>query len=228
MNSNNILAVVGSLLAAILIGLAAFAGAQVGSGGGLAETDVQTMGVSNFGSIHLADSGGTATPVFIADQTGAGVIAEYRDASTPVARFPDGGGLTIVSGGQTIDAGGLTVTAGGVAITAGQVDIGDWLNLSAQTAISLTAGGIITPTGTYQLLTSGAAVTTSTTTPIASGTETGDLLILRNGNASDVITIDGTGGTVECKANVGLGASDTLTLVWNGSDWNCLANYDNS
>lgn len=109
------------------------------------------------------------------------------------------------------------------------IDVGTFLNLSAQSAISLTAGAIITPTGSYQLLTSAAWVTSSTTTPIeTTGIETGDLLILRNANASDNITVDGTGGTVECKADVVLGASDTVTLIYNGSEWNCLANYDNS
>jgi len=72
------------------------------------------------------------------------------------------------------------------------------------------------------------AVTTSTTTAIADGSETGDALILRNANATNVITIDGVGSNVACKANVALGAGDTLTLIWNGADWNCLASYDNS
>jgi len=94
--------------------------------------------------------------------------------------------------------------------------------------VVVTAGSTITPTGTYQVITSTAAVTTSTTTAIANGGETGDLLILRNANASNAITIDGTGGNVECKSDVALGAGDTLLLIWNGSDWNCLSSYDNS
>jgi hypothetical protein len=108
------------------------------------------------------------------------------------------------------------------------LDIGTWLNLSAQTAISLTAGSTITPTGTYQPIQSGSAVTTSTSLAVAGGVETGDLLILRNLNAADAITVDGTGANVECKANIVLGPGDTLTLIWNGDDWNCLAGYDNS
>lgn len=110
----------------------------------------------------------------------------------------------------------------------GDLTADDWITITAQTAISVTAGAIITPTGTYQPLTSGGAVTTSTSTAIANGAAVGTLLILRNANASDAITIDGTGANVECKANVVMGAGDTLTLLWTGSDWNCLSSYDNS
>ena len=109
----------------------------------------------------------------------------------------------------------------------GDADFAGDLVLSPVAAISVTAGAIITPTGIYQPLTSAAAVTTSTTTPIAPGAA-GQLLILENQNASHVITIDGAGGTVECKANVALGAGDTLTLIFDGADWQCISGYDNS
>lgn len=103
-----------------------------------------------------------------------------------------------------------------------------FLNLTAQTAISVTAAGTITPTGTYQPLTSGSAVTTSTSAAVSDGSVTGALLLLENQNAADVIIVDGTGGNVECKADVALGAGDTLLLIWNGTDWYCLSGYDNS
>ena len=96
---------------------------------------------------------------------------------------------------------------------AGQLDIGDWVNASPRTAVVVSAGSIITPTGTYQPLTSGGVVTTSTSLAIANGVETGDLLLLRNANASDAITVDGTGGNVECKTDKALGAGDTLMLI---------------
>lgn len=87
----------------------------------------------------------------------------------------------------------------------------------------------ITPTRSYIVLSSAAAYTSSTTVPVVTTTATtGQVIFLHNGNASDVLVIDGTGGTVECKANISLGASDTLTLIFNGSVWNCLAGYDNS
>ena len=139
-----------------------------------------------------------------------------------------GTGLTVTSGGQTITAGGQTITAGGLTLTAGQLDIGDWVNASARTPVVVSAGGIITPTGTYQPLTSTGVVAGSTSKAIADGVETGDLLLLRNANASDAITVDGTGGNVECKTDKALGAGDTLMLIWNGADWNCLSLADNS
>ena len=101
------------------------------------------------------------------------------------------------------------------------------LTITNVTAISLTAAGIITPTGTYQPLTSAAAVTTSTTTPIAAGA-TGQLLILENQNSSDAITIDGTGGAVECKADLALAAGDIVMLIYDGAAWQCISLYDNS
>ena len=118
-------------------------------------------------------------------------------------------------------------TVGETLDVTGDFTIADGMNVTAVTAISLTAGAIITPTGMYQPLTSAAAVTCDTTTCIAAGTA-GDLLLLENRNAADAITIDGTGGTVECKANVALGAGDTLLLIFDGTDWQCISGYDNS
>ena len=104
----------------------------------------------------------------------------------------------------------------------------DWVNLSARTGLVLLNGGIITPTGTYQPISSASSVNITGTVAIANGTEAGDLLILRNTNASDTILIDGTGSNVECKSDKTLGAGDTLTLIWGGSDWYCVALSDNS
>jgi hypothetical protein len=137
-----------------------------------------------------------------------------------------------VDGNISSGTGAVTVTDSinitGTVDALADVDVGTWINLSAQSTIALSADGTITPTGTYQVITSTAWVTTSTTTAIANGGETGDLLIIRNGNAANNITIDGTGANVECKADVVLGASDVMVLIWNGSDWNCIAVRDNS
>ena len=128
---------------------------------------------------------------------------------------------------STLNVDGASTLVGDVTASA-LVDVGTWLNLTAATTISVTAGAIITPAGTYQPLTSGSAVTCSTSSCIADGTRTGDLLVLINNNASDVITIDGTGANVELKTDVALGAGDTITLIWAGSDWYGLSNRDNS
>ena len=112
--------------------------------------------------------------------------------------------------------------------TDGVATFSEFFGFAEQTAEVVGAGATIVPTGTYQPITSAAGVTCNTTTCITAGTFMGQLLILVNENASDTITIDGTGGNVECKSDVVLGAQDSLTLLWNGADWICLSGYDNS
>lgn len=133
-------------------------------------------------------------------------------------------GTDFSSTGSLTLANDLTVTDD---LTAADVYAGDWLHLTASTTVVVGSGATITPLGSYQPITSTAGVTTSTSTAIADGSAAGDILILRNANASDAITVDGAGGNVECGGNVALGANDVLTLLWNGSDWSCLALRDN-
>ena len=107
----------------------------------------------------------------------------------------------------------------------GDLTADDWLILTPSTVISVTSGGIITPTGTLQPLTSGGAVTTSTSTAIANGTTSGQLLILHNKNATDAITIDGAGANVECGGNQAIGPTDHLVLQWQTDDWECVGKF---
>lgn len=109
--------------------------------------------------------------------------------------------------------------------TVANLTAGDWLLLTPSTVISVTSGGIITPTGTLQPLTSGSAVTTSTSTAIANGTTSGQLLILHNKNATDAITIDGAGANVECGGNQAIGPTDHLVLQWQNDDWECVGKF---
>ncbi len=93
------------------------------------------------------------------------------------------------------------------------LEIQDWLGVAAQTAISVTMNGCITPTGTYQLLESAANVSTSN---LAAGT-TGQLLILVN-TADTTITITDT-GTLKLSGNAAITQYDTLTLISDGTNW---------
>jgi hypothetical protein len=68
-------------------------------------------------------------------------------------------------------------------------------------------------------------VSTSTSTAIANGTTSGQLLILHNKNATDAITIDGAGANVECGGNQAIGPTDTLVLHWQTDDWECVAKF---
>lgn len=139
-------------------------------------------------------------------------------------------GTDFSSTGSLTLANDLTVTDDATItddLTAADVYAGDWLHLTASATVAVGSGATITPLGSYQPITSTAGVTTSTSTAIADGSAAGDILILRNANASDAITVDGAGGNVECGGNVALGGNDVLTLIWNGSDWSCLALRDN-
>ena len=170
----------------------------------------RNTGVTNFDSIHLSDSGGTATPVLLVNQTGTGKVAEFQDGGTPVVSINNGGGLAL-------DTGGLTITAGAFVL--------------GQQSETVTATWSIAPTSPYVVMTSNTEYTSSTTVAIITTTATaGQVLVLLNGNASDVLNLDGTGGTVECKANIAIGAGDTVTLIYESTDavWYCLSNRDNS
>lgn len=86
----------------------------------------------------------------------------------------------------------------------------------------------ITPTGTYQPITSTAAVSTSLTTAIISGTVNGQLLILANENATDAITIvDGANTKLGGDKVLTGGEGDNIYLVWDGADWLCIGYNDN-
>ena len=98
----------------------------------------------------------------------------------------------------------------------------------ASATVWITDAGIIAPSATFVKLLSGDTVTmTNTTTPISAGTTTGQLLIMENTNGAYVINIDGTGGNVKCTANIALTALDVVTLLWDGTEWVCLALYVN-
>jgi hypothetical protein len=226
------------------------AGTDFGTDGSL--TTAQTVTVSS--GVIVAPTGSASAPAYtFASDTDSGfyrigannagvavsatLISDWSSADMDMNNLPivnvGAAGTDFGTNGALTLAQGLTVSAGGANVTgsidgSADVDVGTWLNLSVQSTIAITEGSTITPTGTYQPITSTIACTTSTSTAIANGGETGDLLIVRNGNAANVIIVDGTGGNVECKTDVSLGASDTLTLIWNGSDWNCISNYDNS
>ena len=96
--------------------------------------------ITNFDGIHLQGNFATATPALMVDQQGTGVIAEFRDNATPVARFPNGGGLTISSGNLVVSdnvtiSGTLTIT-GGIALT--DVSLTD--NLTVTQDMTVTGG----------------------------------------------------------------------------------------
>lgn len=171
-------------------------------------TNANHTGASNtVQALDIAAITGDADATETAIKVGAGWDNGINNAS------PTTLGSTLGVTGLSTFTGGATVAAFGAFAPAATVAVG--------------AGATITPLGSNQPITSTASITTSTSEAIADGTVAGQLLILRNANASDTITVDGTGGNVECKSDVVLGAQDTMMLLWNGADWVCLSTRDN-
>lgn len=103
------------------------------------------LGVTNFDSIHLSDANGTATPNLQARQNGTGVIAEFKDGATTVARFPNGGGFDLLVGALSAD-GGLDLD-GNLSSGTGALTITDNVLIDgAADAVQLTVQGFTTQT----------------------------------------------------------------------------------
>lgn len=108
------------------------------------------------------------------------------------------------------------------------VTAGGYFMAGEQAVVAVGAQAIITPTGTYQPITSTAAVSTSLTTAIISGTVNGQLLILVNENAADAITIvDGANTKLGGDKVLTGGEGDNIYLMWDGADWLCVGYNDN-
>jgi len=118
----------------------------------------------------------------------------------------------------------LTVTDD--ASIGGLLTIGEYAIFTEQSVVVCTEGAPITPTGTYQPITSAAAITTSTTTAVVSGTVVGEVVWLVNENASDEIIVD-DGANTDLGGNVTLGAGDILKLLWDGANWLGLGTANN-
>lgn len=92
--------------------------------------------------------------------------------------------------------------------------VGNFLHLTAATAISLTNGGIITATGSYQPID---AAPSSTVTATVAAASAGTLLRLVNQGTGTIRIIDT--GTAKLSANYDLGQYDSLLLMSDGTNW---------
>ena len=70
----------------------------------------------------------------------------------------------------------------------------------------------------YNTLAATAARTSSATTAIEDGLQAGHFLVLQGTSDVNTITIQ-DGANTAMAGNCILGANDTLTLIWNGTDW---------
>ena len=101
----------------------------------------------------------------------------------------------------------------------GDTTVAGDLTLSAQTAITLTNNGVLTPVGTFQEVQEASAVTVTIAT---SGYDTGDVLIIENLSAYTVLITDTTRS-----ASPSLGQYDSIVFVFDGTGWVQLATSNN-
>ena len=147
---------------------------------------------------------GTATPALMTDSLGVSNLFEIRDAATPVWYAADGGNVT--------HTGNYALT--GDHAVSGLLTVTDELLIGATAAISITTGGTITPTGSFQLLESAGNVGAALS---VSGYTTGDFLLLTN-TSNTTITITDT-GTAKLESNWAGSQYDQLLLIFDGTNW---------
>ena len=122
--------------------------------------------------------------------------------------------------GGTLNVTGNTATSGTMAVNGDKLAVAKTVAIAPQTAISVTNGGIITPTGTLQMLTSGGTVTAT----LATG-NSGDMLTLVNTSNTSIVVVDTTGQLFS--GNVALGQWDTASFVFYGTSWIQTGESDN-
>ena len=200
-----------------------------------------TAGTTNLTGLNLS---GDETDMLIVNQTSTGDIMELRDNGTVIYRVADGGVHSFEGKKLDLDAdddtsitvdtddridfelGGndrFEMASDGTFQADAEIDVGTFLNNSAQSTITCAQGATITPTGTYQPITSSGAVTAIAIE--TSGYTTGDLLYLVN-LGSNSITIADT-ATVKLSGDTALGAADTLTLMFHSTQWIEIAQANN-
>lgn len=156
-------------------------------------------------------------------------ITAYQSSQVPAETTFGAQGTT---GFDDLDLDGNLTVAGTGSVT-GAFTVTDDLVVSSgfpvfeqATTLAVTAGNPITPTSGYQPITSTAEVTASATTALPDGDKAGEVVILVNQNASDVIHVPDTANT-QLSAQADLGPHDTLHLLWDGADWVEVAQTDN-
>jgi hypothetical protein len=84
--------------------------------------------------------------------------------------------------------------------------------------IAVTEGATVTSAKSNVKLTTTAAITLSSATPVANGAVVGQLVILRGSDDTNSVTINDS-GNVRLTGNIVLGNMDTLMLMWDGTAW---------
>jgi hypothetical protein len=137
-------------------------------------------------------------------------VMAYPTMAQNVVCYTQQGGASVVAGSgctYTFQSGSTLSLASGSSLSINQT------TLAAQTAISVTNGGVITPTGELQLLESGGTVTAT----LSTGCTTGNKLILLNTVAQTIVISEATGA--QLAGNYSMGQYDSLSAVCNSSNW---------
>lgn len=216
----------------------------------------QGWGLLNAPTISSSGTSGTATtdlsagaddnPTF--NQTGNGgtlsITTHYGFRSRGTVTASSGGTATVVTR-KGVSVEDLTTSGAGTKnITTNiGVDIAALSNGTTKIGFRNAATSVYTPTTqaiaaasdtitcdtTYKKFTTATGTTTMTSNPTIADGQTGQICILENVDATgtDCITInDGTTG-VQLVAGVTLCPSDTLTVIYDGTDWIQLATANN-
>jgi hypothetical protein len=166
--------------------------------------EIEALGVTHFsGPLDITDNGSASAPaLYLEGDSDTGLYASAAN-NLDVA----------IAGSQIVSISASGMDVNGV--------VADDLRVTGQTTLTVTQGGTITATGTYQPLTAAGAVSTGS---IAAGTA-GDLLVLTN-IGSNAIVISDT-GTVMLNTDRTLGQYDTMVLLSDGTNWLELSYNDN-
>lgn len=119
------------------------------------------------------------------------------------------------------------VDSGGNVTSAGKVSIGTFLNLGAATELTL-SGDAATVTRSYHTVDTEGDGATDDLSTINGGTE-GDVVVLRANNSGRTVVVKNGVGNIICGADVTLdNAQDTITLLFDGSNWLKISSADNA
>jgi hypothetical protein len=114
----------------------------------------------------------------------------------------------------------FTVDSSGNGSFSGASGVGTWLDLGAQTTITVVNGSAFTATGSYQPIQAVANVT-----PTITMQDAGDMLIVTNVSTYTITIVDS--GTTMLNTDRALGQYDTLMLLCDGTNWLELSYTDN-
>lgn len=161
--------------------------------------------VTETGLTDINSSSGTGgLRVNNAASSGSANILELRDGTSTRFRVQRNGNATLDG---ELNAGGNIAT-------------GAFIVLGQEEQTSLNDGITLTPGSSHILVGgNGGAVSLSGTTAITNGTVVGQILIMIGSDDANSVTLNDGANVQLSAATRTLGLDDTLTLLWNGSDW---------